>query len=123
MRTSRLLQLNRYPRALVFTMVDLGPRLITVTHHDAIAGPYHRNGEAILDVQHAFARSPHVARTIIKGHGASMLLLCPNMAEGTIYRARDKGGFYDRLSKGETFPWLEPLPLPRRSPYRLFRVD
>jgi hypothetical protein len=123
MRTSRLLTLNRYPRARVFTMVDLGPRLITVTHHDAIAGPYHRNGDAILDVQHAFGRAPDAARAIIKGHGATMLLVCPNMAEGTIYRARDRGGFYDRLAHGEQFPWLKPLPLPRRSPYRLFRVS
>lgn len=123
MRTSRLLTLNRYPRARVFTMVDLGPRLITVTHHDAIAGPYHRNGDAILDVQHAFGRSPDQARSIIKGHGATLLLVCPNMAEGTIYRARDKGGFYDRLARGEAFGWLTPLPLPRRSPYRLFRVS
>ena len=32
------------PKGIVFTFVDLGPRLITVTHHDAITGPYHRNG-------------------------------------------------------------------------------
>ena len=33
------------PKGLVLTFVDLGPRLITVTPHDAIAGPYHRNGQ------------------------------------------------------------------------------
>ena len=123
MRTSRLLALNRYPRELVFTLVDLGPRIITITHHDAVAGPYHRNGGAILDVQHAFGRSPDEARGIIKRHGAGMLLLCPDMAESTIYRARNKGGFYDLLARGRTFPWLEQLPLPRRSPYRLYRVS
>ena len=122
MRTSRLLTLNRYPRSIVFTMVDLGPRLITVTHHDAVAGPYHRNGGAILDVQHAFGRSPAQARGIIRRHGATLLLLCPNMAESTIYRSRNPGGFYDLLARGRTFDWLTPLPLPRKSPYRLFRV-
>ncbi len=123
MRTSRLLALDRYPRALVFTMVDLGPRLITITHHDAVAGPYHRNGDAILDVQHAFSRTPAEARGIIKRHRATLLLLCPNMAESTIYRSRNPGGFYDLLARGRTFDWLEPLPLPRKSPYRLFRVS
>ena len=34
---------QRQPKGMVFTFVDLGPRLITVTHHDAIVGPYHRN--------------------------------------------------------------------------------
>jgi hypothetical protein len=123
MRTSRLLTLNRYPRARIFTFVDLGPRIITVTHHDAIAGPYHRNGDAILDVKHAFGRSPEEARAIIKRHGATLMLLCPYMAESTIYRARNKGGFYDRLARGERFPWLTRLPMPQRSPYAIYRVD
>ena len=45
------------PKGMVFTFVDLGPRLITVTHHDAITGPYHRNGEQIADVMKAFRGS------------------------------------------------------------------
>ena len=36
----------RQPRGMVLTFVDLGPRLITVTPHNAIAGPYHRNAAA-----------------------------------------------------------------------------
>ena len=44
------------PKGVVFTFVDLGPRLITVTHHDAITGPYHRNGQQIADVMNAFSR-------------------------------------------------------------------
>jgi hypothetical protein len=122
MRTSRLLVLNRVPAATMFTFVDLGPRLITVTHHDAIAGPYHRNGAAILDVQHAFGRSPAVAHAIMRRHGATMLLVCPNMAESTIYRARNPGGFYDQLAHGRSFAWLTPVPLPRGAPYRLFAI-
>jgi len=42
------------PRGVVITFVDLGPRLIAVTHHDAITGPYHRNGQQIADVMNAF---------------------------------------------------------------------
>ncbi|WP_425230955.1 AcrB/AcrD/AcrF family protein [Sphingomonas sp.] len=123
MRTTRLLTLNRYPRALIFSFVDLGPRIITITHHDAVAGPYHRNGAAILDVQHAFGRSPDEARRIIQAHGAPLLLTCPNMAESTIYRSRNPGGFYDLLARGQTFPWLTRLPMPHNSPYILYRVS
>ncbi len=123
MRTSRLLMLNAYPAATVFTFTDLGPRLITVTHHDAVAGPYHRNGDAILDVQHAFARSPANARAIMKRHGATLLLVCPNMSEATIYRARNPGGFYDRMAHGEKFGWLMQLPLRKGAPYRLYRIE
>ena len=118
-----LTPLNRYPAQIVFTFVDLGPRLIVLTHHDAVAGPYHRNGDAILDVQHAFKRSPDEARAIMKRHGATLLLVCPNMAESTVYRARARGGFYDRLASEGGWPWLTPLPLPKGSPFRLYRVE
>ena len=114
--------IDRYPAATVFSFVDLGPRIITVTHHDAVAGPYHRNGDAILDVQHAFGGTPDQFRAIAKRHGATLLLVCPNMAESTIYRTRNPGGFYDQLAHGTTFDFLTPLPLPRGSPLRLFRI-
>ncbi|UVO50798.1 AcrB/AcrD/AcrF family protein [Sphingomonas sp. SUN019] len=115
--------LNRLPAQTIFTFVDLGPRLITLTHHNAIAGPYHRNGDAILDVQHAFKGSPEEARAIIKRHGATLLLVCPNMAESTNYRAKAPGGFYARLAKNEQFGWLTPVPLPKNSPLRAWRID
>ena len=93
-----------------------------MTHHSAVGGPYHRNGDAILDVQHAFGGTPDTFRAIAKRHGATLLLVCPNMAESTIYRVRNKGGFYDQLANQKTFPWLEPLPLPKKSPLRLYRI-
>ncbi|MBD8469963.1 AcrB/AcrD/AcrF family protein [Sphingomonas sp. CFBP 8765] len=123
LRTTVLLALNKYPAQTIFTFVDMGPRLITITHHNAIAGPYHRNGAAILDVQHAFGRTPDEAHAIIKRHGATMLLLCPNAAESTNYKARSPNGFYARMAKNEVPAWLTPLPLPRNSPLRLFKVD
>ncbi|WP_267394793.1 MULTISPECIES: AcrB/AcrD/AcrF family protein [unclassified Sphingomonas] len=122
-RYTVLKALDRYPAQTIFTFVDLSPRLITVTHHDAIAGPYHRNGDAILDVQHAFQGSADQAHGIIRRHGATMLLLCPNMSESTNYRARAPGGFYDQLAHGKVPAWLTPLPLPAESPLRLFKVD
>jgi hypothetical protein len=118
-----LAKLEAYPAQTIFTHVDLGPRLIATTHHSAVAGPYHRNGAAILDVHHAFRGSPQQARAIIKRHGATLLLVCPNMAESTIYRARAPGGFYDQLAKGRSFAWLRPMSLPKGSPFRLYRID
>lgn len=113
---------GKLPAATIFTFVDLGPRLITVTHHKAIAGPYHRNGAAILDVHHAFDGTPANARAIIKRHGATLLMTCPNMSESTVYRARAPKGFYAQLATGVRFDWLEPVPLPKGSPLLLWRV-
>ncbi len=112
----------RLPATTIFTFVDLGPRLITVTHHKAVAGPYHRNGDAILDVHHAFGGTPEDARAIMRRHGATLLMTCPNMSESTVHRYRHKNGFYARLAKGETFDWLTPVAMPKGSPLRVWRI-
>lgn len=117
-----LAPIARLPATTIFTFVDLGPRLVNVTHHKAIAGPYHRNGDAILDVHHAFDRDPDTARAIMRKHGATLLMTCPNMSESTVYRARSPKGFYARLAGGEKFTWLEPVPLPAGSPLLLWRI-
>ncbi len=117
-----LAPIARLPATTIFTFVDLGPRLITVTPHKAIAGPYHRNGDAILDVHHAFDGAPENAHAIIKRHGATLLMTCPNMSESTVYRSRSPKGFYAQLASGKKFDWLEPVPLPKGSPLLLWRV-
>ncbi len=116
--------LDQLAPATIFTLVDLGPRLIALTHHTVIAGPYHRNPDAILAVQHAFDGPPERFLEIARAHGASYLLYCPNFPEGTIYQRRSPKGFYARLSRGETFPFLTPVELKFESelPYMLYRI-
>ncbi|MEG3180958.1 AcrB/AcrD/AcrF family protein [Sphingomonas sp. LT1P40] len=115
--------LNRaLPPSTLFTHVDLGPRLIVMTHHNGIAGPYHRNERAILDVHHAFTGPAQAFRPIARRYGAQYLLVCPNMAESTVYRARNRDGFYGQLAKGKVPSWLEPVTLPAKAPYRLWRI-
>lgn len=114
--------LDRLPATTLFTHVDLGPRLITMTHHRGIAGPYHRNEGAILDVHRAFKGTPENFLRIAAAHGATHLLTCPNLAETTIYRARAPGGFYSQLAQGRIPAWLVPVRLPANSPFRLWRI-
>ncbi|MFV0624094.1 AcrB/AcrD/AcrF family protein [Sphingomonas sp. ac-8] len=122
MSVSALAQLDRFPAATMFTHVDLGPRLIVATHHDGITGPYHRNERPILDVHHAFQGSAAAFRPIAARYGATYLLTCPNVAETTLYRSRAPGGFYSQLAKGRVPAWLEPVALPKGSPFRLWRI-
>lgn len=117
--------LDQLAPATIFTLVDLGPRVIAVTHHTVIAGPYHRNEDAILDVHHAFDGSPEAFREIAGKRGATYLLYCPGFPEGTIYQRRSPKGFYARLARGETFDFLSPVTLkfPAELPYRLYRIE
>lgn len=114
--------LTKFPPATMLTLVDLSPRLIAMTGHRAIAGPYHRNGAAILDVHHAFRSiDPDVAHEVMVRHGATMLLLCPGMSETTLYAAQDPKGFYVQLIHGQVPAWLQPVELPAKGPYKLWR--
>lgn len=114
--------LDTLPPATIFTMVDLGPRILAVTHHRALAGPYHRNGAAILDIHHGFDGSADNFRAIARRHGAYYLLICPNFPEGTVYRSRSPKGFYAQVTKGEVPAWLTLVDLGEGLPYRLYRI-
>ena len=117
--------LNQLPAATIFTLVDLGPRIIATTHHSAVAGPYHRNGATILDVHHAYDGPADGFRTVAARHHATYLLVCPGFPEGTIYQSRSPRGFYAGLMRGDVPVWLTPVPLKSgfALPYTLYRID
>jgi len=110
------------PKGTIFTFVDNGPRLITVTHHNAIAGPYHRNGEQIGDIMKAFRGTEPRAHAIIAKYRSDYVMTCPNSATTTIFLSAAPNGFYAQLARGQAPEWLAPVPLPKDSPFRLWKV-
>jgi hypothetical protein len=111
------------PKGVVFTFVDLGPRLITVTHHNTIAGPYHRNWRQIVDVMNAWRGSAEQAhRIIVDKYHSNYVLSCPDSSTTTIFTSETPNGFYGQLHRGLVPKWLQPVPLPKDSPYRMWRV-
>ena len=117
-----LAPVNRQPKGTIFTFIDLGPRIINVTHHDAIAGPYHRNDRAIADAMKAFRGDEAQALRIITEYRSDYLLICPDMATATIFMSEAPGGFYTQLAKGKVPAWLQPIDLGKGSPYKMWRV-
>jgi MFS family permease len=110
------------PKGVVFTFIDLAPRLITLTHHDSIMGPYHRNGEQIVDAMSAFRGSAEQARQIFAKYHADYLLTCPSSSTTTIFLSEAPKGFYGQLSAGQVPSWLTPVPLPANSPFRMWKI-
>jgi hypothetical protein len=88
------------PKGYVLTFVDLGPRLITVTHHDAIAGPYHRNTRTSSTCMRAFRGTRRSARRR-RAARIDYVLICPNLSESTIYASR-------RRRTASTCSWPRP---------------
>lgn len=110
------------PKGVVFTFVDLGPRLITVTHHDAIAGPYHRNGDQIEDVMNFWRGSADQAHALALKYHSNYVLSCPDSSTTTIFMSETPKGFYAQLQRGQVPKWLTPVQLPKDSPYRMWKV-
>jgi hypothetical protein len=110
------------PKGLVFTFIDLGPRMITVTHHDAVTGPYHRNGQQIADVMNAFRGDAEQAHRLIAKYHSTYLMTCPHSSTTTIFVAEAPKGFYVQLERGQVPKWLAPVPLPKDSPFKVWKV-
>jgi hypothetical protein len=110
------------PKGVIFTFIDLAPRLITVTHHDSITGPYHRNGEQIADVMNAFRGSADQAHRLIAKYHSTYLLTCPKSSTTTIFMSEAPKGFYAQLDRGQVPGWLQPVQLPKDSPFKMWRV-
>lgn len=117
-----LAPINAQPKGIVFTYIDLGPRLIVATHHDAIGGPYHRNDQAIADVMKAFRGDEPQAHRIITEYRSDYLLVCPDMSTATIFMSEAPNGFYGQLMQGKVPAWLQPVELPKNSPFKMWRV-
>jgi hypothetical protein len=111
------------PKGIVFTWVDLAPRLITVTHHDSIMGPYHRNGEQIADTMLAFRGSADQAHQIFDKYRSDYLLICPDSSTTTIFMSEAPKGFYGQLQRGQVPKWLTPVQLPANSPFRMWKIS
>ena len=110
------------PKGVVFTFVDLGPRLITVTPHDTIIGPYHRNGQQIADVMNAFRGDADQAHRLIAKYHSNYVLTCPKSSTTTIFMSETPKGFYGQLEAGRVPNWLQPVDLGKDSPFKMWRV-
>jgi len=107
---------------MIFTFIDLGPRLIVATHHDAVGGPYHRNDKMIADVMNAFRGDEQQAHRIIGEYRSTYVLICPYMSTATIFMSETPKGFYGQLAKGNVPGWLQPVDLGPNSPYLMWKV-
>jgi hypothetical protein len=114
--------IQRQPKGLIFTFIDLGPRIIVLTHHNAVGGPYHRNDKAIADVMKAFRGDEPQAHRIVDEYGSDYLLICPHMSTATIFMSEAPKGFYGQLVRGQVPNWLERVELPKDSPFVMWRV-
>jgi hypothetical protein len=50
------------------------------------------------------------------------VLSCPKSSTTTIFMSEVPNGFYGQLERGQVPKWLQPVPLPKDSPFKMWRV-
>jgi hypothetical protein len=109
-RMVALRPLGQLPQGLIVAHIDLGPALVALTHHDVLAGPYHRIDQAIAETQLIFRSDPTEALARLTKVKARYVVNCVAPARAgtpvTLEQGLARTSLLGRLSHGETVPFL-----------------
>ena len=98
--------LGALPRT-VAAPINLGPALLLLTGHSALAAPVHRNVRGLVDHRRLFGGTEAEALSVVKARGVAAILFCNRYAWVT--RHPDRPGYLnERLAAGEPPTWLVP---------------
>ena len=101
--------LANLPPSLLFTPIDIGPRIVVQSPHSVVATGHHRNHAAMRDVIATFTGSVDFARAQIAARQAAYVVVCPGAAEVRNYARVAPEGFAAQLLSGQTPAWLQPV--------------
>jgi hypothetical protein len=91
------------PQGIVLSSLNFGAPILLLTHHAALAAPYHRDPAALLNGIVPFEGDADTLRAEMDRTGATYLFLCRDQTFA------DGASQADRLARGETVAWLEPV--------------
>lgn len=109
-------------RGLVMAPLFYGPTVLMLSSHDVVAGPYHRNGQSILDNIHAMQGSFDEAKSIIDKRQVDYIAICTLSRETMVAKNRAPDGLLSNMLAGNVPPWLQPVAAPEKTALTLWRV-
>ena len=121
-KTADFARLAALSRGLVAGSVDLGPFLLALTPHSALAAPYHRSAFGIATVHAAFSAPPDTARRILTERNVTYVIVCGPRAPAGLAGAELAASLWARLRAGEVPDWLEPVSELRGSMFAVYRL-
>ena len=85
------------PHGLVLSPLFYGSTVLKLSDHAVVAGPYHRNGQAILDSINAMQRPPDEAKAIIDARSVDYVAVCAASQESAIAAHKAPDGLLAEL--------------------------
>lgn len=120
--SANLAKLDRLPPADLLTPFDLGPAILTSTHHRLLATGHHRNQTPMRDLILAFGSSPERAHAIIGRWSIDYIVTCPGSQELDFSKSVMPDGLWAQVDRGRTPAWLERLPAKDMAGMMIWRV-
>ena len=105
--------------------ISYAPELAFRTPYRFVAGPYHRNPQAIFDTVDAMRdQSGETARAILEKRQVALVIRCIDVVVPRLYEP-DHVNFYGSLGLAQPPSWLTRLPLPPElsAHYRVYEVN
>jgi hypothetical protein len=105
--------------------ISYAPELAFRTPYRFVAGPYHRNPQAIFDTMDAMLdQGGETARAILEKRQVSLVIRCIDVVVPRLHTP-DHFNFYADLGRAKVPSWLTRIPLPPElSPhYRVYEVN
>jgi hypothetical protein len=113
------------PAGLFASHIDMGAYIAGLTHHRALAAPYHRIANAIIANYEIFsARDPQGAAAVLKQQHVDYVVICRGLDGPPSATPEWKGTLRADLVNGKAPAYLVPVPLSNpHSLYRVWKVD
>lgn len=118
-------ELADLPAGLFASHIDMGAYIAGLTHHRALAAPYHRIANAIIANYEIFsARDPDSAAAVLKQQHVDYVVICRGLDGPPSRKPAWKGTLRADLVNGKVPAYLVPVPLSNsHSIYRVWKVD
>lgn len=111
--TATVSALANLPRGFIVAPTDLGPYIVALTHHDALAAPYHRIDRAIIAAHEILDGDAAQSEARLRAFGATYVALCVAEAQNPGRQAAGllAEGLQTKLLVGEHYGYLEEVDL------------
>ncbi|MGE0767391.1 MAG: hypothetical protein AB7L90_13065 [Hyphomicrobiaceae bacterium] len=130
--TTTISTLASLPPGLVLADVDLGPYIVALTPHRVVMAPYHRIDRSIVEGYHLLGGAPEAAEAALRRLAVAYVLACRPNEKPSVPDAAAKAAqppikspastLRHALATGHPPGYLAPVPLPKASELRVYRV-
>lgn len=115
-------ELNRLPRGLVVSPIDVSALVLVSSHHAVLTAPNHRNFEANREAYRAFLAPPDSARQALERLEVDYLLLC-RTAETSRLAAFEPAGLASMIDQDRPPKWLNLLESQSDRELRVYAIE